>query len=189
MAKRLIFAFMYCLWSMPLLAQKQANAQIPPQIMQQFTQRYGNSPGVQWALANNRYEAQFSQSGVRKRVIFAQSGEWLALEQPIPNREIPQSVVQTLSRQYPGHSVLQAFRIERINREIGFRVRVRQNSGTWDVEVDAWGKVNQQVQIGTSDEAHNCRHPHGKKHKHKHKHKHKDQCHHHCRHDCEDDDD
>lgn len=178
--KKLLFVLVSCFYTLPIWAQKNANKNIPNQVIQQFSKRFANVTDLTWASTDEKYEAAFSDNGVTKTAVFTSSGEWLAIEQPIQVQELPQAVSHSVAQHFPGYQINQAIRIEKSSREVGFRIRVKQKNGSWSVEVDMHGKIRKKEEIRVEEE--DCEHHHHHKHKkekdkHKHKHKHKHHCH------------
>lgn len=187
----LLFATFSCTVS---VAQK-SNKPIPEQVAMQFSSKFTHIRQVAWSTAdNNTYEGRFQDKGVVKKVVYSNAGQWLVIESPASENEIPQAVSRSVSQNFPGYQVSQATRMELFGQGISFRIRVRNGNGSLDVEIDTRGNVRRRVEVVEVYEDHHhhhdCHHHHEHcdhhKHKDKHKHKHgKGHKHHH--HDDDDD--
>jgi hypothetical protein len=176
------------------IAQK-SNQPIPGQVAMQFNNKFTHIRQVEWRVAdNNQYEAQFTEKGMAKKVVYSNAGQWLVIESPASRQELPLAVNQSLSRNFEGYQVSQATRMELFGKGVAFRIRIRKGNGSLDVEIDTNGNVRRRVEVYKEHQGHHdsCHHHHDHcdhhKHKDKHKHKHKhDKGHKH--HDCDDHDD
>ncbi len=180
--QKFLFVLACCFLSTDVWAQKMTTT-VPLQVSQQFSHRFGKIQEVEWnASGKEQYQAAFYHNGVRKTAIFSNSGQWLAVENLVSEREIPLKVNQSLAKEFPGYQVSEVTKMELFGKNTSFRIRVRKGGGIFDVEIDVNGQVRRREEVYRDrdrDENEYCHHHddchhdskhHHKKHKHKHKH-------------------
>jgi hypothetical protein len=180
------------------MAQKPGKP-VPQQVAMQFSNKFTHIRQVEWRVAeNNRYEAQFQDGGIARKVVYANTGQWLVMESPASQQDFPQPVSRSLSQNFSGYQVSQATRMELFGKGIAFRIRIRKGNSSLDVDIDTYGNVRRRVKVVEVYEEHhhhdNCHHHHCGHHDHCDRHKHKDKHKHkhgkgHGRHHHDDDDD
>lgn len=195
MKKSLCILLFAAICSTASMAQKH-NQPIPQQVAMQFNNKFNHIRQVEWRAADpDKYEAQFQERGVAKKVIYSNAGQWLVIESPASQHDFPQAVSRSLSHNFSGYQVSQATRMELFGKGVAFRVRIRKGNGSLDVDIDTNGHVRRRVEVVEVYEEHHhhdeCHHHHNKHdhcdhHKHKDKHKHRNG---HKHHDYDDDDD
>lgn len=86
---------------------------LPSQVVDDFDTRHANSTGVQWEREGNFYEAEFTENGVEKEIVYDLDGNWVQTECEISTDDIPEAAVAYINENYAGASIDEAETIMR----------------------------------------------------------------------------
>ncbi len=99
--KRLILS-MACaaIISTSAIAQKVAEANVPPAVLTKFSSTFSASEPVSWEMDYDNYVAKFKNNKVQIEVTYNKDGNWIKTETPISHSALPASVKSCLTRQF-----------------------------------------------------------------------------------------
>lgn len=82
------------------MAQKIAEANVPPAVTAKFTSTFTNTSNVGWEMDYDNYVAKFKNNKVDVEVTFNKDGNWLKTETPVTHLALPASVKACLMHQF-----------------------------------------------------------------------------------------
>lgn len=88
-----------------LQAQKINPDDVPGDVSQSFTFEYPDGKVTSWSLENNQYVATFKSDGSSGKAYFATDGNWLQSVYTIPKTELPLSITNYVSENYPYYEI------------------------------------------------------------------------------------
>lgn len=90
---------------------------------------------------NTAYEANFKLSNVEESATFDSNGNWMETETEIKVSELPQSIQQTLSKQFAGYKIHEASKVEDVPHGNCFEVEIKKDKVKYDVKLNDKGEV------------------------------------------------
>ena len=100
--------------------------EIPTDVVDDFDSRHANSSGIKWEKEGNYYEAEFTENGVEKEIVYDLDGNWVQTECEISLDDVPQAANDYIAANYPEAKIEEA---ESINRAEGDFVEVEIQDG------------------------------------------------------------
>ena len=98
---------------------------VPDAVKNAFAEKFPVKNDVTWSKEDtSRYEAEFSVHGIDTQAIFESNGKWLATHSEIALNQLPKKVVETIARNYPGCSIIEAEKIEDVNNGIFYEADI-----------------------------------------------------------------
>lgn len=101
---QLIFGF-----TTSLMAQKLKTDDVPGDVTQSFQSEYPNAKLSFWSLEDNQYIATFKDDGSEGKAYFSNDGTWKKTTYAIPVNELPLSISQYVTTNYPYYEVSVCF--------------------------------------------------------------------------------
>jgi len=80
----------------------------PAAVEQAFASGHPTATDVTWTMADDGFEASFTEDGTAQSVVYAASGVAGAVEVEIPVADLPAAVTAALARDYAGQTVREA---------------------------------------------------------------------------------
>lgn len=96
--------FTYC-FVPSLNAQKLKPDDVPGDVTQSFTMEYPSAKISYWMLEDNNYVAVFKDDGSDGKAFFTTTGDWLKTTYAVPVSEIPLSMSQYVTKEYPNYEI------------------------------------------------------------------------------------
>jgi uncharacterized protein with ATP-grasp and redox domains len=128
-----------------MLAITQGNAQkisakdVPANVKSSLEKNYAVKD-VDWDKEGTNYEASFEQNGKDISLLFDASGAVLVTETEIKKDELPQSVLDTLTKDFAAYKIEETAKIE-TNGKISYEVEVEKGKQNFDLIFDVNGKL------------------------------------------------
>lgn len=98
----------------------------PATVQKAFVLKFANATDVKWSKENAiEYEAEFLMEGIKMSSNYSADGKWLETESQIPVSELPAEVVAEISKLYPDNVIIEADKIERVEKETLYEVVVK----------------------------------------------------------------
>lgn len=88
-----------------LMAQKLKTDDVPGDVTQAFQSEYPNGKLSAWTLDNNQYVATFKDDGSEGNAYFTNDGTWVKTTYSIPVSEVPLSISQYVTKNYPYYEI------------------------------------------------------------------------------------
>ncbi len=76
--------------------------QIPSEIASDFDSRHANVSGITWEKEGDFYEAEWTENGIEKEIVYDLDGNWVQSECEISLDQVPQAAVDYIESNYPG---------------------------------------------------------------------------------------
>jgi len=98
---------------------------VPDVVKNAFAKKFSVSNNVTWSKQDSaHYEAQFSTHGIDTQAYFTSNGKWLETQTEIALSQLPKKVVETISKNYPGCSIVDAEKIEEANNKVFYETDI-----------------------------------------------------------------
>lgn len=88
-----------------LYAQKLKPEDVPEDITQSFTFEYPDGKVISWVMENKQYVATFKSDGSDGKAYFSADGNWLQSIYSIPKAELPLSITNYVTENYPYYEI------------------------------------------------------------------------------------
>ena len=117
--KKLFVAAFAALFAMGLNAQDRKQGQdinqseAPEAVMETFNEAFASAKGVEWEKDGDTYKADFELNGEDKEVKITESGELEMVKTEIRQRDLPQAVQETLSKDYADYDLDDFSKVEK----------------------------------------------------------------------------
>ncbi len=85
---------------------------VPVAVKNQFGQQFQKSSDVKWDSEEGNYEAEFTENGVSKTVVYDAQGNWIETEIEIETEMLPDGIFAYLDENFPGTEIEGAEKIE-----------------------------------------------------------------------------
>ena len=90
--------------------------QIPQAVRQALQARFPTAGLPEWKLKSDKnYEAEFTLHKTEIAAKFNPAGKWLETETAIPGSEVPQTVQNTVTKQFKGYKTVETQSVQRWN--------------------------------------------------------------------------
>lgn len=130
------------LYSDSLSAQKIKKSTVPSSVQQSFLKKFPGILKVKWEKENNKYyEAEFKDSGIEKSAIFDESGTFIELESEITMNQLPDVVIKSLHKSYPGFELEEPEMIQRADGIVFYEVEAEKGKKSFELLLDSKGEV------------------------------------------------
>jgi len=142
MKNLVILAILFEFISAPAFSQKNPSETVK----KEFAKKYAAAHSVKWeSEERNEWEAEFTMDGKKMSASFDNSGKWIESETAISEKELPASVVNTLSKDFPGYKKgqIEIFESPEIK---GFELDLKKGVTSIEVLIDNNGKVIKNTQ-------------------------------------------
>ena len=131
MKTKIIFALSTFLLFNMVYSQKISADKIPATVSAAFKSKYPDVVKAKWEKENqNQYEAEFKQNKKEQSVLFDENGKWLKTEIEIHVSELPQSVLQALSKEFPGFKAEEANSVDHAKYGNCFAIEISFDEGS-----------------------------------------------------------
>ena len=85
----------------------------PAAVLKAFHERFHDASNVKWGKeSSTEWEAEFSLKSIKVSANFKNDGAWVETETEIAITDLPLIVGDAIHKQYPGWTIVDAFRIE-----------------------------------------------------------------------------
>src|SRR5690348_2354938 len=92
---------------------------VPDVVKNAFSKKFLVSNDVTWSKQDIvHYEVAFSVNGIDTQAYFTSNGKWLETQTEIGLTQLPKKVIETITKNYPGCSIVEAEKIEEANNKI-----------------------------------------------------------------------
>jgi hypothetical protein len=118
---------------------------VPDAVKNAFAKKFPVKNDVAWSKQDSaRYEAQFSVHGIDTQAYFTSNGKWLETQTEIALSQLPQKVVQTITKNYPGCSIIEAEKIEDAKNGIFYQADIMSPKTKKELELKDDGSLYKQ---------------------------------------------
>jgi hypothetical protein len=114
---------------------------VPEKVKLAFTNQFPNATSAQWEKESEAgWEVDFKLKEVSYSANYLNDGSWLETEYEIGEEELPETVITTLSREFPGYEIDEVEKVESSN---GFAFEIELEKGNDEVEllIDSLGEI------------------------------------------------
>ena len=124
-------------------AQKQTARQVPASVKQSYHSMFPGVRRVEWKLKGDKnYEAEFKYHGADIAAKFDATGKWLETETTIARSKLPQTVSETISKDFKEYRIIETQKIERFDdKQILFEVHLANAKEILKAQFDSQGAV------------------------------------------------
>ena len=92
-------------------AQKVKASRVPEIVSKSLISKYPNAKNVKWDKEENNFEASFESNKIENSVLFNANGKIIETEVKITTAQLPQSILNYLSKNYKDQKVNEAAKI------------------------------------------------------------------------------
>lgn len=113
----------------------------PAKVTEAFKAKFPNAKSVEWEIENDtEWEAEFKLNGIEYSANFGTDGTWKETEHEIKVNELPESVKNTLAKEFSEYEIEEAEMVETPDFN-GYEVEIEKGEETMEVVFDKSGKV------------------------------------------------
>ncbi|SFI73714.1 PepSY-like domain-containing protein [Nitrosomonas sp. Nm34] len=137
-----------------LAAFSQANAsekevskdQVPKAVLEAFEKAYPNAKKVEFEKemfeGKEAYEVEYKENGKEYEILYSSEGEVLQKEETIDVKELPESIVQAISKVHPKATIKEAEKLMKPDGTVtGYEVEIKEEGKEFELELDANGNI------------------------------------------------
>ncbi|SDX02235.1 PepSY domain-containing protein [Nitrosomonas communis] len=137
-----------------LAAFSQANAsgkevskdQVPKAVLEAFEKAYPNAKKVEFEKemfeGKEAYEVEYKENGKEYEILYSSEGEVLQKEETIDVKELPESIVQAISKVHPKATIKEAEKLMKPDGTVtGYEVEIKEDGKKLELELDANGNI------------------------------------------------
>jgi uncharacterized membrane protein YkoI len=137
-----------------LAAFSQANAsgkevskdQVPKAVLEAFEKAYPNAKKVEFEKemfeGKEAYEVEYKENGKEYEILYSSEGEVLQKEETIDVKELPESIVQAISKVHPKATIKEAEKLMKPDGAVtGYEVEIKEEGKKLELELDANGNI------------------------------------------------
>jgi hypothetical protein len=125
---------------------------VPADVMTAFQKMFPKAEKVEWEMDKNTYEASFKSEGKEFSVLFDNTGNYLESEIEIPVKDLPQAVIESLKKAFPGSEIDEAEKVTLNDNSVVYEAEVELNKKSWDVRLAPDGKILSQEEDEDQDD-------------------------------------
>jgi uncharacterized membrane protein YkoI len=125
---------------------------LPENIKKEFDKKFPSAQSVKWSSESpDEWEAEFKMDGKKMSVSFDNSGKWLESETAISEKELPQAVLTTLNKEFPGYKKNAVEILENPQMKC-FELALKKGESSLEVVIDNDGKIIKKTEVKGEDE-------------------------------------
>ncbi len=98
------------------------------------------------------WEIDFVQNKVKSSAKFSATGEWLETENEIKKSSLPKAILAMLAKEYKGWKIEDCEKVQVPNKELFFELEVEKGKESFELKIDASGKVLEKKKVEESEE-------------------------------------
>jgi hypothetical protein len=106
-------------------AQKLKTEEVPPIVKEGFRKIFPNVKATSWEKENGKFEAAFNLNKVETSALLDVDGKLVETESAINISELPQPVIDYLSKKYKGVKIKEAAKIIEANGKIKYEAEIK----------------------------------------------------------------
>jgi len=143
MKKTILVLFIAAMATAPMQAMKVSEKKVPAQVMSAFMKKYPEAKHACWSKndASTAYEVKFKDHGQRHEAMFDNDGDWRETSMCVKKDELPAQVQATLSSDFSDYRVKKTEMVMTPKKGTYYEAEVKNDGQTWDVSMNAQGKV------------------------------------------------
>jgi hypothetical protein len=116
----------------------------PAAVQNAFMLKFTAATEVKWSKENaTEYEAEFVMDGFKMSANYRGDGSWLETESMIPVSKLPDVVIAAIVKHYPDNPIIEADRIERVDKETLYEVVIKTGMKKKEVILDVKGVIQE----------------------------------------------
>ncbi len=120
-------------------AQKIKASEVPKAVIDSFNKNFSGSKAKEWEKEKDVYEAEFDLNKVETSATFAADGKLMETEVEIKVSELPKSVSDYVTKNYPDHKLSEASKITDAEGKISYEAEVKKGKEEMDLIFDSNG--------------------------------------------------
>ena len=137
-----------------LAAFGQANAggkeinkdQVPKAVLEAFEKAYPNAKKVEFEKemfeGKEAYEVEYKENGKEYEILYSAEGEVLQKEETIDVKDLPEAVVQAISKTHPKATIKEAEKVMKPDGTVsGYEVEIKAEGKKLELELDPNGNI------------------------------------------------
>ncbi len=123
-------------------AQELKVSEVPASVKESFTKRFPNAKEVKWSKESaTEFEAEFESGEMEQSANFDQTGKWLVTETEIKKLDLPEAVLITITKEFPGYKVEEAEKGETFDAGIFYEAELEKGKLKYEVQFSGDGKI------------------------------------------------
>lgn len=132
--KAIILLIVICwITNTTLFAQEISQNQVPESVVKAFQIKYPTAKKTEWEKEDNDYEVEFYVGKEELTTKFDKSGNWIETEKEIKIAQLPQSITQTIKKEFSNFKVKEAAQIENVSKGKLFEISLKNSKETWEL--------------------------------------------------------
>lgn len=132
-------------------AQAQNNA--PEVVQNNFKKMFAKAKKVKYSKeTDGSWEIDFKQNKIKSSAKFSDTGEWLETENEIKKSTLPKEILAMLAKEYKGWKIEDCEKVQVPNKEPFFELEVKKGKESFELKIDASGKVLEKKKDEESEE-------------------------------------
>lgn len=124
-----------------LLCVSAKSIQVPEAVKKAFSHKFPSAEKVKWEKENNEYEASFILDKREVSATYTTDAQLKETETEIAVAELPKSVLEAISKQYPNTKVREASKIIRADNSVAFEAEIKFKGKKTDLLFDENGNA------------------------------------------------
>jgi hypothetical protein len=128
---------------------------VPENVKNAFNKKFPQAKNVHWDKeSNTEWEAEFKMNSKNYSANFGTDGTWKETEYEISEKELPETVKNTLNKDFNGYDIENAEITETPDSK-AYEVEVEKDEITIEVVIDEQGKIIKQKKVNDEDDENN----------------------------------
>lgn len=129
-------------------AQELKESEVPSVVKESFAKRFPKAKEVKWTKESaTEFEAEFESGEMEQSANFDQTGKWLVTETEIKKLDLPEAVLVTITKEFPGYKVEEAEKGETFDKGIFYEAELEKGKLKYEVQFSADGKILKKEEI------------------------------------------
>lgn len=133
-------------------AQKLDEANVPAKVKEAFAKKYPGVKAEKWEMENAEYEAEFDWNKVESSATFDANGNFKELEQEIKSSNLPKTVVDYCTKNFPGYKLSEASKITDASGKTMFEAEMEKGKEHFDAIFDEQGNFLKKSEPSSKEE-------------------------------------
>ncbi|MFC0876204.1 PepSY-like domain-containing protein [Saccharicrinis sp. FJH2] len=130
----------------------QPNVKVPEQVKAAFAKKFPNAKHVEWGKeSETEWEAEFRINGMEYSANYDTSGKWLETESEISKKDLPESIKNTITKDFSGYKTDEA-EISETRDGVFYEIKLERKGEALEIVFNKSGKVIKQKKIDENDE-------------------------------------
>ena len=118
--------------------------EIPTEVISDFDSRHSNVTDITWEREGDYYEAEWTENGLEKEIVYDLDGNWIQTECEVSLDEVPAAAVDYINSNYNGATLEKAETIERADGDF-IEVEIQDGSAERELLFDLDGNFVEEV--------------------------------------------